>query len=125
MKKIFKFSFGLFIFFSIFSLVSAATMIADVSIRNAKIVSQDGNNFHISFDLINGEGSQTGVRYGVKLVSGAKYENLIDQKAYPESVSLLSNSSKPIEIDYNAPSSLSGEYTLFLTSNNSSSFPLS
>lgn len=94
-----------------------------VNIKNAKIVSQDNNNFKISFDLTNREGLQSGVKYGVQLVGdGVKGQYLADEKVYPENVTLYENSSVSKEILYNAPANLAGEYTLWISSKNTSGF---
>lgn len=99
-----------------------STLVATVNIEDARIMSQDGNTFNIAFTLTNKEGLQTGVKYGVQLVAdGAKY--ISDEKVYDESITLNENSNVKKEIIYIAPSYLSGSYTLYLVSNNESSFP--
>ena len=101
-----------------------AVLVASVNIENAKIVFQEGNTFNISFSLSNDEGLQTGVKYGVKLVKESKDSQLvIDEKVYDESLTLNPNTVTQKEITYVASSSLSGSYTLILTSNNNSGFP--
>ena len=141
--KLFKFYLISFLFLFSFVLVtpaSAATtptqtttvstnmqkssMVADVNIKNAKITSQQGNTFNITFDLKNGTGVQTGVKYGVELLSGVKNENVVDSKVYDESITLDENSLIGRQITYIAPESLSGSYTLILNSQNSSGLPL-
>ena len=98
------------------------TLVATVNIEDARIMSQKGNVFNIAFTLSNREGLQTGVKYGVQLVAdGAKY--LSDEKVYDESITLNENSKEKREIVYTAPSYLSGNYTLYLSSSNESSFP--
>lgn len=99
-------------------------ILATVNIVNTKIVSQKGNIFNISFSLSNREGLQTGVKYGVKLVQESKTNQIIiDERVYDESLTLNPNTTTKKEIVYTAPASLSGSYTLMLTSNNSSGFP--
>ncbi|MFA6392608.1 MAG: hypothetical protein WCW54_00780 [Candidatus Paceibacterota bacterium] len=106
------------------SIATKAILLASVNIKDAKIVSQKGNIFNISFSLSNGEGLQTGVKYGVKLVSESKTgQMIIDERVYDESLTLNPNMTTKKDIVYTAPASLSGSYTLMLTSNNSSSFP--
>ncbi|MFA6392503.1 MAG: hypothetical protein WCW54_00235 [Candidatus Paceibacterota bacterium] len=99
-------------------------ILATVNINNAKIISQKGNIFNISFSLSNGEGLQTGVKYGIELVQDStKGQLIVDEKIYDESLTLNPNTTTKKEITYTAPSSLSGSYTLYITSKNSSGFP--
>lgn len=101
-------------------------ILADVNFREAKITAQEGNNFKISFSLSNGLGVQTGVMYGVELISPTPNGPLVvDEKVYPESVSLAEKSTIKREITYTAPGVLSGTYKLFLTSKNESGFTFS
>ncbi len=104
------------------STTSPSTPIATVDIQHAKIISQKDNVFDISFDLTNREGQQTGVKYGVQLISG---NAIVDEKAYDESLTLQEHSSIPKEITYTAPKELNGTYNLFLVSNNKNGFPFS
>lgn len=138
--NIFKFSLSSFIiilcvFFSQF--VSAATekvsqpvvnkapgvLVASVNIKNAKIVFQDGKSFKISFTLTNGEGIQTGVKYGVKLFTDDKNQSLVDEKVYDETLSLNENSSVSREFTYTPPAILNGNFVILLESKNESNFP--
>ena len=140
MKNLFKFSFFfsiLFVFSSLFiiSPVFGATptvkstpvtpvVLAMVGIDDAKIVSQKDGVFNISFSISNGEGLQTGVKYGAKLVKESQEGQFImDEKIYDESLTLNPNTTIKKEITYTAPTSLSGSYTLMLTSQNTSGFP--
>lgn len=103
----------------------STTVLATVNIQDAKIVSKDGNAFHISFNLSNRVGIQAGVKYGVQLVSGTKDAQIIaDEKVYQETLTLEEHSTVAKEIVYTAPQNLSGAYTLYLVSRNGSSFPL-
>lgn len=98
--------------------------IANVNIRNAKILSQKDNTFEISFDLSNGTGLQAGVKYGVKLISKTKTGQVLsDEKVYDELLTLPENSNTSKEITYEAPSTLSGTYSILIFSSNSSGFP--
>jgi hypothetical protein len=141
--NIFKFSLSsFFVLLSLFSfqLAGAATapvvtknnsadnlgvIVANVNIKNAKIVFQDGKNFKISFTISNGEGLQTGVKYGLKLFSDDKSQSLVDEKIYDDSLTLGENSSVSKEITYTPPSILDGSYTILLESKNQSNFPFS
>ncbi len=137
MKKLFKLSiFSLIILFTFISNTTFAATgtapetkavpIATVNIESSKIISQKENVFDISFKLTNGVGQQSGVKYGVKLVSENKSgQTVVDEKIYDESLVLKENSSIQKEITYTAPKDLSGSYSLFLTSNNTSGFPFS
>lgn len=101
-------------------------VLAEVNIQDAKIDKQDNNNFDISFSLTNGKGLQTGVKYGVKLVSGSgKTQTTVEEKIYDESLTLHENSSIKKTIQYTASNTLDGVYSLFLTSKNETGFPFS
>lgn len=103
-----------------------AIILAEVNIQNAKIDKQDNNNFDISFSLSNGKGLQTGVKYGVELISKSKkIQTVVDEKIYDESLTLHENSSVEKTIKYTAPNMLDGVYSLFLTSKNEANFPFS
>lgn len=103
---------------------AAPVLLASVNIQNAKIISQKENVFNISFSLSNGVGLQTGVKYGVKLVSESQTGQLtVDEKIYDESLTLNPNTITEKEIVYTAPTYLEGPYMLVLTSNNTSGFP--
>lgn len=142
MRNLFKFLItSAFVFFSLFfysasyavtttpSTKSSTTtegkgvLVASIDIENAKIVFQDGKTFKISFTMKNGEGTQTGVKYGVKLFSDDKNQSLVDEKVYDESLTLTPNSSISREITYTPPANLSGNFVLILNSKNTSNFP--
>lgn len=97
--------------------------IAAVDVNDAVIVFQQGGTFNISFDIINGEGVQTGVQYGIKLISdGTKGQFVADEKIYEEKLTLNQNSTLKKEIVYTAPSTLSGKYKLLLSMSNENGF---
>jgi hypothetical protein len=99
-------------------------VLATVNIENAKIISQDNHNFHISFNITNKNGIQTGVKYGIKLVTkNTKGQFLADEKVYDESLTLGENTTVAKDITYTAPSILEGFYSLVLFSSNTSGFP--
>lgn len=117
------FSFG---FLSNFNNVKAATgtLVATVNILDAEITSQDGGTINGVFTLSNREGVQSGVRYGVQLVSrGPKGDFLVDEKIFDERLQLPENVSLRKSFSYTAPNTLNGKYTLLLVSRNSSDFP--
>lgn len=120
-----------FISSSVFAAVSddkkipqESVILADVNIREARIISTEGNTFKISFSVSNGQGLQTGVKYGVSLVSSSTQKPIImDEKVYEESLSLPENSTIKKEITYIAPGVLDGKYKIYVTSKNESGFP--
>ena len=99
-------------------------LLATVNVVDVKIISQEGSTFRVSFNLTNRQGIQTGVKYGVRLVSDAKGAAVADEKVYPATLTLAENSSVVKEITYTAPENLSGSYTLYITSRNESGLPL-
>lgn len=102
-----------------------AVLVATVNIYDAKVVSQDNNNFKISFDLSNRENAQPGIKYAVQLI---KQENnsqsLVDEKVYSETVSLNADTTVKKEVEYAAPSHLSGKFQLWLISRNENGLTL-
>ena len=101
-------------------------ILADVNIKDAYVTSQEGNLFNIKFSIFNGKGIQTGVKYGARLVSATPQgQVVVDEKIYPEVLTLYEDQVLNKEISYQAPKSLSGKYTLYLTSRNENGFPFS
>jgi hypothetical protein len=102
------------------------TVVADVNIQNPQIISQLQNNINISFTLTNGEGVQSGVKYGVRLVKNTNSGQFIyDEKVYDDTVFLAENSSVEKTIIYQPPATLSGKFNIYITSFNASNFPFS
>lgn len=98
--------------------------LATVNIQDTKITSQDNNTFKISFSISNRQGVQSGIKYGIKLIKKSEKSNFtIDEKVYDEILTLPENISLKKEIDYTAPSSLEGKYTLVLVGQNKNGFP--
>lgn len=95
-----------------------AVALATTNLTDVKIVSQNNNVFKLSFTLKNGDGVQTGVKYGVRLDDSFGLST-IDEKIYPESLTLFENSDISRDITYEAPASLSGTYNLMLNINTS------
>jgi len=95
-----------------------ATMIAEVNLQNIKLVSkQKGGLFDISFELVNGAGVQTGVKYGVSLIRETDQGQIVvDSRVYPEVLTLEENAIKKINITYQAPAGLSGKYKILVQS---------
>jgi len=111
--------------------------VADVSLDNIKIISQNTNRFKVSFDVVNNSSQvQPSIKYGVFLVLEndiLKYSELmplykaeytVDQKIYSEEITLDGNSRINRTIEYIAPSYLVGEYLLFAEAYISSGLPL-
>ncbi len=99
------------------------TLVSTVNIQDVKILLQKGNTFTLSFSLTNREGLQSGVKYGVALVSEtAKGQFVVDEKVFDEALTLSEHSSVAKRISYTAPSVLDGNYSLFITSRNDSGF---
>jgi len=136
--KVFSLSFFIFLSFlvaPVFAVVTApattkaptqtAVLLATTSLTSTKIVSQNNNVFKISFTLKNGDGVQTGVKYGVRLENTDAFGlSTIDEKIFPESLTLFENSEISRYFTYEAPSTLSGKYNLVLYIKNISDFPL-
>jgi hypothetical protein len=118
-----------FVFGSVFfnnssALAATPTLVGTVNIQDAKIISQEGNNFKLSFVITNREGTQTGVKYAVSLVSQKeKIQTVVDQKVYEEVLTLPENSTITKEISYVAPQGLNGEYMLYVNNQNADGFP--
>ncbi len=99
-------------------------LVASVNLTNAKIILQDKNTFKIYFEISNGAGLQTGVKYGLQLISnGPGSQYIADEKVYDESLNLGENSITVKNITYTAPENLNGSYTLMLSVKNASNFP--
>ncbi|MFA6386616.1 MAG: hypothetical protein WCW04_02505 [Candidatus Paceibacterota bacterium] len=98
---------------------SNVVVLATVNIQNAKIVSQKENDFNISFNISNREGTQSGVKYGVELLNtDPKNQYIADEKVYPDSLTLTPGAIFSKAFIYQAPAILSGTYNLFLMSKN-------
>ncbi|MFA7209398.1 MAG: hypothetical protein WC120_03875 [Parcubacteria group bacterium] len=94
-------------------------VVADVSVYDAKIISQENNYIRISFDINNRQQIQPGVRYALHLVRQEDGKQiLVDEKIYPETIVLRENEVIKKEIEYRAPEYFSGEYRIFLTVEN-------
>jgi hypothetical protein len=104
------------------------TVIADISIRDFKILSQENNKFSLSFGVENAMEIQSDLVYGVELIKKVDAEKVIfsDSKAYPEDRLTVAKEA-PIkrEIIYQAPNFLSGEYELWLKIKDESGLVLS
>lgn len=92
-----------------------AIVLATVNIDNAKIISRDGNDFKISFDLSNSRSVQPDVRYGVQVIreEGNK-KSVVYKNIYEEVLSLPENYEETKQIDFSLPSFIKGAYKLEL-----------
>lgn len=133
MKKIRKLFFGAVIFlavpFGVFgqetqensrsNIEDDGVIVANVDFKNFQVVSQEGNNFKISFDISNGEKSQSKVKYSVIIVekNGNAYES-VDEKIFDEAINIANNQVINREVKYSAPDYLTGNYGLMLQSKN-------
>ena len=105
--------------------IPAATVLATVSVQDAQIVKQEGNQFTIDFKLSNRVGIQPDVHYAVRLIKTSEdSQQLIDSHVYPEALYLGENSHINKTIVYQAPTYLSGSYELWLESKTGSGLPL-
>ncbi|MFZ4500068.1 MAG: hypothetical protein ACOYMZ_01040 [Minisyncoccia bacterium] len=97
--------------------------VASVNIQNARVLSYEGGEITVGFELNNGEGMQSDVRYSVSLVSneGGK-QTLVDEKIYEEILTLAPNSSLSREVIYDVPTTLDGSYTVLVRARNQSGF---
>ena len=91
--------------------------VADVSLDNIKIISQNTNRFKVSFDIINNSSQvQPNIKYGIFLIpkkdSLEIIQNETEEQVYPEEITLDGNSRVNRTIEYIAPSYLVGEYLL-------------
>ena len=99
-------------------------LVGTVNIQDAKIISQKDNTLELSFSISNRTGIQSGVKYGVELVSEVSGKQFAaDQKIYDETLSLAENSVTKKDIFYTAPNSLHGTYAVLITSSNTNGFP--
>ena len=94
----------------------------EVNIRDAVIISQESNKFNISFDLTNGLGIQSQIKYGVQLVKDGV---IADEQVYDEVVNLKENEILTKKVIYQAPDFLVGEYVIWIVAKSSAGMPLS
>lgn len=97
--------------------------VGEVNIEGVKITDQVKNNVSISFVISNGKGIQSGVKYGVSLVSSLNNQVVFDEKVYEEELSLPENTKVSKTIVYSAPEMISGKYLVYIKGSNTSGFP--
>lgn len=101
-------------------------IIANVALTNPQLV-QEGTEISVSFTLSNEKNTQTGIRYGARIVpKGSEPLSLAGHEfIQDESLSIAPNTSYERKIKFTIPSYLSGEYDLFLVAKNKSGIMLS
>lgn len=129
--KLFKILSVTLIMFSLFSLNAASAaatptvqntpsikLVGTVGIKDARVISQNGNKFNIKFSITNGSIAQPSMKYGVRLVkTDGSRQSIVDEKVYDEILNLDANIKISKDIIYEAPTYLSGDYTLVLVGN--------
>ncbi|MFA6383550.1 MAG: hypothetical protein WCX17_03945, partial [Parcubacteria group bacterium] len=102
-----------------------ATVVANVNIYSAQIISQDGKNIKIGFDLNNQDFVQPDVKYAVVILKiDGKGQTIADQVVYDETLNLGIGETTHKEITYAVPNYLSGEYEVWVESRTTSGLPL-
>lgn len=104
----------------------APISLSDLDFSNFQIISQEGNNFELSFTTTNGQRAQSGVRYGVALNPKGVYPvGAANEYVYSESLTLESNYELTKNIKYTAPSNLEGDYEIRIVLKNKEGLTLS
>lgn len=107
---------------TVFSFVQAEENLSiEVNLRNTAMSYED-NQVAIFFDLTNGQGTQSGIKYGVHLLKDGM---VIDEKIYDKVISLKEDEVLSQKVKYMAPNFLQGEYSLQLVVENEAGVPLS
>ncbi len=101
---------------------SSGQLVATINIYDAKLVSQENNKFNISFDISNREGVQTDVKYSALLIDSSG--SVIDQKVFDDSLNFSGSQTIHRNVSYIVPSSISGDYKLWVESRNSKGLSL-
>lgn len=95
-------------------------VVARVNVYDARIISQEGHNFKIEFNLNNEEYVQGQIKYGVRLFQTAAdgRQTEFDSQVFPEVLSLNQGETVFKEIEYQAPAFLQGKFEMMLVSQN-------
>ncbi len=98
--------------------LSEGEVIANVRISDARILSQEPDKLKIGFTLSNqGESTQLDVRYGFELIRVTdKGQAIVDTFVAPETLVIAPGQSIEKQVDYFAPTFLTGEYKLYVVS---------
>ncbi|MEK7585927.1 MAG: hypothetical protein AAB477_01690 [Patescibacteria group bacterium] len=102
---------------------SSTVPVASIDLKDAKIVAQNNNNIAVSFSISNRGSLQTGIKYGLQLVSDSKDKYVADEKVYDESLTLETGASVKKDFVYTVPAQLGGNFTLILVSQSEGGVP--
>jgi hypothetical protein len=119
-------------------LPDGAVKVAAVNIYDQTIVSNDGSEVRISFQIVNegdtanGDTVQSGVKYGLRLLKGkitaeegfTYYGEVVDEYVFPDVLSLNPKEMVFKDVTYLLPPVEGGEYYINLYSENASGMPL-
>ncbi|MEA2112997.1 MAG: hypothetical protein U9P50_03470 [Patescibacteria group bacterium] len=92
----------------------------DIEIRNPVLVYED-NDISVSFDITNGEGAQSGIKYGIRLIEDG---GTIDEKVYTEVLDIGEMETLSRDLKYSAPAFLRGTYGLEIVARNEAGLPV-
>lgn len=101
-------------------------VVSEISIENAKVVSQNGNEIKVAFDLLNGgKNIQPDIFYSIKLMEQKEsYQTIAETKNYSDSVDLSAGERVHKDVVYNAPDFLTGNFQVWVEAHNSKGTPL-
>lgn len=93
-------------------------VVAEVSVQNVQIVSQNETDIRVAFELSNiGQKPQSDIKYGVQLVEKTDAGNFtVDTHVFEDLVTLDALESVAMEVAYTAPMQLSGVYEVWVVS---------
>lgn len=97
---------------------SKSVILADINLSNITILSQDGQNFRISVDIVNNaDVTQSNIKYGVELVKKTeKGQAKVATFVSDEVLTVGAKQTLHKEFSYQAPATLSGDYDLWVIS---------
>ncbi len=99
----------------------ATTVLADVSVRNAQVVAQDGNTLTISFGIENNGNTISDIGYAVDIMKDGDF---VDRKIFTERLSLATNEITQKEVEYTAVANFDGAYEVWVIIQNEEGLPL-
>ncbi len=129
MKKIHAVIFLLALFISIpFAVKADVVVLAQLTLKDAHVVSSSGGTYSISFTIHNGGDVQTNVKYGIRLIPVVggipNYSMVANEKFASESLSINPNRDVSRTMSYTVPASLDGSYKILVVINNTNGLPL-